>query len=459
MQMSSEIAIEIKNLSKCHYIYERPQDRLKKMVVPRLQKTIGLTPGIYGKEFWAVKNVSFEVKKGEIVGIIGKNGSGKSTLLQLICGTLNPSGGAVTTNGKVAALLELGSGFNPEFTGRENIYLNATLFGLDENAINLKLEDIIAFADIGQFIDQPIKTYSTGMVVRLAFAVIAHVDAEILVIDEALSVGDAFFVQKCMRFLREFITRGTLLFCSHDMGAVRSLCTKVALLDKGSLVVLSDPKSVSELYLEKLHDERLGTAKIISVDKTQSALRGQNAVNAPLKFSQTIQNNRERLQEQGIAIFEFNHKSPSFGIGGVSIKNVVLKNFFEKKITWINGIEPVILEVDILATQPIYSPIVGFFVRDKNGQNLFGDNTFLSHVDRPLTIKNQECIKATFKFTMPRLANGDYFVSIAVASGIQSSHVQHCWMHDALVFKSSGNIGVTGIVGLPMDEICLIKTL
>src|SRR3990167_2532409 len=198
--MSSETAIKITNLSKCYHIYDKPHDRLLQMLMRGRKQ--------YYREFWALNDVSFEIKKGETVGIIGRNGSGKSTLLQMICGTLNPTKGQVETHGRIAALLELGSGFNPEFTGRENVYMNASVLGLSNEEIDARFDDIAAFADIGEFIEQPVKTYSSGMMVRLAFAVIAHVDADILVIDEALSVGDAFFTQKCMRFLRKFMEKG-----------------------------------------------------------------------------------------------------------------------------------------------------------------------------------------------------------------------------------------------------------
>ena len=189
----TDIAIKVQNLSKCYHIYDSPRDRLKQFIAPRLQRLTWQTPKQYFREFWAVKDVSFEIKKGETVGIIGRNGSGKSTLLQMICGTLNPSHGSIETNGRIAALLELGSGFNPEFTGRENVYMNASVLGLSNKEIDERFDDIVAFADIGEFVEQPVKTYSSGMMVRLAFAVIAHVDADILIIDEALAVGDAFF--------------------------------------------------------------------------------------------------------------------------------------------------------------------------------------------------------------------------------------------------------------------------
>ena len=214
-----------------------------------VQKCLGRQPAQYYREVPAVENVSFEVKKGETLGIIGRNGSGKSTLLQLIVGTLSPTSGTVEMDGRVAALLELGAGFHPEFTGRENVFLNGALLGLSQQDIEAQLDEMLAFADIGASIDQPVKTYSSGMVVRLAFAVMAHVKADILVIDEALAVGDAFFVQKCMRFLRAFMERGTVLFVSHDSAAVLSLCRKALWLEHGRIAGIGEAKTVCDGYL------------------------------------------------------------------------------------------------------------------------------------------------------------------------------------------------------------------
>ncbi|MBI3442008.1 MAG: ABC transporter ATP-binding protein [Proteobacteria bacterium] len=253
---SNDIAIRVSNLSKCYHLYDAPRDRLKQFVAPRLQRLVGQNAKQYFREFWALKDVSFEVKKGETVGIIGRNGSGKSTLLQIICGTLTPTSGTVETSGRIAALLELGSGFNPEFTGRENVYMNAAVLGLSKEEVDKRFDDIAAFADIGQFIEQPVKTYSSGMVVRLAFAVIAHVNADILIIDEALAVGDTFFNQKCMRFLREFREKGTILLVSHDTASVMALCDKAILLkneqsryecQKGSV------GNICRIYLKELY--------------------------------------------------------------------------------------------------------------------------------------------------------------------------------------------------------------
>src|SRR5439155_24116074 len=231
---SEEIAVRVSDLSKCYHIYDRPPDRLKQSVLPKLQRLIRKPPRQYYREFWALKDVSFEVKKGESVGIIGRNGSGKSTLLQLICGTLSPTSGSVETNGRVAALLELGAGFNPEFTGRENVYMNGAVLGLSQEEIDARFDDIAAFADIGDFIDQPVKTYSSGMYVRLAFAVSINVDPKILVVDEALAVGDELFQRKCYSRIENIKDSGaTILLVTHSATPVAQMCAQALLLDRG----------------------------------------------------------------------------------------------------------------------------------------------------------------------------------------------------------------------------------
>lgn len=247
--MSSDISIKVENLSKCYQIYDQPRDRLKQFVVPRLQRVMGQPLRQYFREFWALKDVSFEVKKGETVGIIGRNGSGKSTLLQMICGTLNPTVGSIQTHGRIAALLELGSGFNPDFTGRENVYMNGAVLGLSREEVEQRFDDIVAFADIGEFIEQPVKTYSSGMYVRLAFSVIVHVDADILIVDEALSVGDMYFQAKCMAHMKKLMNSGvTVLFVSHDIGAVKALCGRAVYLDHGTVVSVGPTDDVVEAY-------------------------------------------------------------------------------------------------------------------------------------------------------------------------------------------------------------------
>lgn len=279
----TDIAIRVSNISKCYHLYDSPRDRLKQFVVPILCRIFpslrklfsthhsltqqlgaqplscaGKTPAVslttdhspsFYKEFWALNDVSFEVKKGEIIGIIGRNGSGKSTLLQTICGTLNPTNGSVEVNGRVAALLELGSGFNPEFTGRENVHMNAAVLGLSNEEIDACYDDIVAFAGIAEFIDQPVKTYSSGMFVRLAFAVAVHVQPDILVVDEALSVGDIAFRNQCMEIIQKMVARGvTILFVTHDLGTLQLLCTRVLWLVRGELKASGDPIRIAQDY-------------------------------------------------------------------------------------------------------------------------------------------------------------------------------------------------------------------
>lgn len=252
--MSSEIVIKVENLSKCYQIYEQPRDRLKQFILPKLQRAIGMQSKQYFREFWALKDVSFSIKKGETIGIIGRNGSGKSTLLQMICGTLNPSHGRIQTNGRIAALLELGSGFNPEFTGRENVYLNGAVLGLNREEIEERFDNIAAFADIGDFIERPVKTYSSGMYVRLAFAVQAMVDPDIFVVDEALAVGDEKFQRKCFARLEELKSNGSsILFVSHSAGSIIELCDKTLLLDHGTRLMFGPASEAIRTYQKLIY--------------------------------------------------------------------------------------------------------------------------------------------------------------------------------------------------------------
>jgi lipopolysaccharide transport system ATP-binding protein len=251
---SSEFSIRVEGLSKRFEIYAQPIDRLKQMTLPRFQRAMRRPTRSYFKEFWALRDVSFDVLRGETVGIVGRNGSGKSTLLQMICGTLHPTSGRIFLGGRIAALLELGAGFNPEFTGRENVYLNAAVIGLHRDEIDARFGDIAAFADIGDFMEQPVKTYSSGMYVRLAFAVAINVDPEILVVDEALSVGDEAFQRKCFGRLNQIRQNGaTILFVSHSAGAVIELCDHAILLDGGELLARGTPKFIVSRYHKMLY--------------------------------------------------------------------------------------------------------------------------------------------------------------------------------------------------------------
>lgn len=235
------IAIKVENVTKIYKLYDKPSDRLK--------ESLGLTHKKCYVEHYALDQVNIEVRRGETVGIIGTNGSGKSTILKIITGVLNPTSGNIVINGRISALLELGAGFNMEYTGIENIYLNGTMIGFSKEEIDAKLQDILDFADIGDFINQPVKTYSSGMFVRLAFAVAINIEPEILIVDEALSVGDVFFQAKCYRKFEEFKEQGkTILFVSHDLSSISKYCDRVVLLNKGKKLAEGEPKEIVDLY-------------------------------------------------------------------------------------------------------------------------------------------------------------------------------------------------------------------
>lgn len=431
---SDRRAISIHNLTKTYRIFGHPGQRLKQAM------TFGLKR--YHQEFTALRDVSFEIRKGETIGIIGRNGSGKSTLLQLICGILKPTSGAVQVNGRISALLELGAGFNPEFTGRENVFFQGVLTGLTKEEMDQRFNDIVAFADIGDFIDQPVRTYSSGMFVRLAFSVMAHIDAAVLIIDEALSVGDAAFTQKCMRFLEDFRQHGTVILVSHDLTSITAFCDRVLWLDKGRLLTVGSAKEVCEAYLSfilgapqhehtamELHDECLA-------DQRQELIHGT-----------TLRNDLE--------VFSFNTNAASAGTGLAQIIEVRFENDAGVPYGWVVGGELVTLVIRAKTLEGLTSPILGFVVKNRMGQSLFGDNTYLSYADEPQTAAKGALLEARFCFRMPRLPIGDYAISAAIADGTQKERVTHHWLHDAVTFRSQRSSVGQVLVGLPMQEITL----
>lgn len=450
---SDDVVIRVEGLSKHYQIYDTPRDRLKQFVLPRLQRLSRRPVRQYFHEFKALDDISFEVRRGETVGVIGRNGSGKSTLLQIICGTLAPTTGNVETRGRIAALLELGSGFNPEFTGRENVYLYASVLGLKTDEIAARFDSIEKFADIGEFIEQPVKTYSSGMVVRLAFAVIAHVDADILVIDEALAVGDAFFVQKCMRFLRRFMEHGTILFVSHDTSAVVNLCNHAIWLAHGRICFQGSSKDASERYLAAMFESEQGSPAM-----PPSPRRPADTPNQP----ETVRDMRMDFinttpLRNDIEAFTFKPDAAHFGQGGASIASVRLSDDAGNRLNWVVGGENVNLDIACEAHAALHGPIIGFFVKDRLGQTLFGDNTYLSYAQEPLWVDPGQTFHAQFTFRMPVLPPGDYSIAVAVAEGTQQDHVQHHWIHDAVILKSHSSSASTGLVGIPMTNISLAK--
>ncbi|MEQ5841378.1 ABC transporter ATP-binding protein [Paraburkholderia acidicola] len=454
--MSSDAVIRASALGKGFRAYEHPSHRLKQSLynfVARLTPTRTLKAKLSkraqeaARTFWALRNIDLEVHRGETIGIIGRNGSGKSTLLQIICGTLSPTEGSIQTQGRIAALLELGSGFELEFTGRENVYMNGQLHGLTKEQIDQRFADIEAFADIGEFIEQPVKTYSSGMFVRLAFAVIAHVDADILIIDEALAVGDAFFTQKCMRFLRKFMQTGTILFVSHDSSAVRSLCTKAVWIERGSIVDSGDPKDVCNRYLEAYYEAQQGKSKI--------ALEPSSL---PATFAGEREDQRRKFTSQ-VAIsarnFVFDPQEAGVQDGATTIQTAQLIKEDGTPLSWTVGGEIVTLRISARTAHHIGEAVIGFTVKDKLGRMLFGDSTFWVTRDRPIDLTDGENVTGEFTFAMPVLQPGNYAIDVAVADASRSSLQVLHWLHDACFFTSEAATSSTGLVGLRMNEVSL----
>jgi lipopolysaccharide transport system ATP-binding protein len=446
---SDDFAIRVTNLSKRYEIYDSPRDRLKQFVAPRLQKLTGQSPKQYFRDFWALNDVSFEIKKGETVGIIGRNGSGKSTLLQMICGTLSPTNGSIQTNGRIAALLELGSGFNPEFTGRENVYMNAAVLGLNKEEVDRRFDEIAAFADIGQFIDQPVKIYSSGMYVRLAFSVIAHVDADILVVDEALSVGDAVFNQKCMRFIRSFQEHGTLLFVSHDMGAIQNLCKSALWLGHGQVEQMGTSKDVAEAYLQYTLQEVYGS----KVKLSNSSEGSEAAVDGELKLeSQTPPaidyGSKLTVQDNTLS-------ATGWKTGSAEILSLSLEKLSPGPEGVFEGGEKVCVIIRARAHDALERPILGFLLRDRLGQDMFGENTLSFTSTTPRRVRPGQKFTGEFVFKLPMLPNGQYAVMASVADGDQYDNVQHHYLHDALIVNVSSSKIRFGLVGIPFERVAL----
>ncbi len=422
--MSSEIVINVDNLSKCYEIYDQPRDRLKQFVVQRFQRFAGLRLKQYYREFWALKDVSFEVKKGEAVGIIGRNGGGKSTLLQIITGTLDATSGTVSAHGRIAALLELGAGFNPEFTGRENVFLNGALLGLSREEIESKFDEIAAFADIGVYIEQPVKTYSSGMFVRLAFSVQAHLQADILIVDEALAVGDFFFQQKCARFMREKLSNSTKLLVTHDMHAVHNFCSRVLVMQEGRLVFDGNVREGTELYLRSSH----------------------NAIFQVPSLERFKHPSPEVTTERALGC----HVIPEKAIGGRgNVKFVAFaicvngKKIQENRTTAFAG-DLVEIATDLYADEAVDDLILGYLISDRNGMYVCGDNTL--SMSRQFSVTEGESARIHFAFRWPAIAGGTYTITLGIGSGSDPlNHVVECWAHSVFAFDNITHDPIHGL--------------
>lgn len=438
--MSSEdIAIRVQDISKCFYTYDKPSDRLKHSFMPRLQRKLGQPVHAYGREFWALRNIDFEVMRGETVGIVGRNGSGKSTLLQIICGTLMPTGGVVETQGRVAALLELGSGFNPEFTGRENVYLNASVLGLSREEVDERFDAIAGFADIGDFIEQPVKAYSSGMVVRLAFAVQAQIDPQILIVDEALSVGDARFQAKCFERLRQLKNNGTsILLVTHASEQVVTHCNRAILLDQSRVAMVGPSRAVINRYLDILFGRDKPADSLPNEDPAEPLAKAANKGEPPLNFASDVFANR-----QG-----FNPHEYRWGDGAASVLDFHLAANGREFTTHVEPGEEVVLCLAIRFHRQVINPILGFTLKTKEGVTVYGTNSLL--LDCVSTQRLGEAgsrARACLKF-VNRLASGDYFISIGIASRHAEDIVPHDRRYDAIHFVVSSTPQLLGLIDL-----------
>jgi len=440
-------AIVVTNLGKAYRQYHSRWSRLIEWVWP------------FGRarheRKWVLRDISFCVSPGHALGIIGTNGAGKSTLLKLITGTTQPTLGSVNMQGRVAALLELGMGFHPDFTGRQNVVMAAQLLGLHEDEVNLHMAEIESFAEIGGYIDQPVRVYSSGMQVRLAFAVATAVRPDILIVDEALSVGDGYFQHKCFARIRMFQEKGsTLLFVSHDLAVVRSLCDQAIWLDNGVIRDAGETKTVLDRYAKSIY------AKEQEVEAATTHLPVTNNIPKP----RTRQKRDCRLDfinntnlRNDIEVFEFNQDAESWGDGKAKITFTQLQDLNGAPLSWIVGGEEVVLAIEALALEELKSVIVGFMVRDRLGQNLFGDNTYLATFDKPIAVEENHLFRSNFHFFMPLLPRGTYAITAAVAVGTQQNHIVHQWTNEAVYFESHNGIGVNGLVGVPMQSITIEK--
>jgi lipopolysaccharide transport system ATP-binding protein len=435
--------ITVTQLSKAYRQYPNRWSRMLEWFVPWSKPRHTLK--------WILQDVNFHVSPGEAVGIIGVNGAGKSTLLKLITGTTQPTTGSVKMVGRVAALLELGMGFHSDFTGRQNAIMAAQLLGLQAHEVALLIPEIEAFSEIGDYIDQPVRVYSSGMQVRLAFAVATAVRPDILIVDEALSVGDGYFQHKCFSRIRQFQVQGTtLLFVSHDLAVVRALCGRSIWLDNGAVREVGETKAVLDTYATALYakEQNVDNAAMQSTGK-ESLIKEASKQKRDCRLD-FINNSNLR---NDIEVFEFNMGATRWGDGLAKITATYLQDTNGIPLSWIIGGEEVVLGIEALALQELRGVFVGFQVRDRLGQILFGDSTYITTIDNPVTIRANYPLITTFSFLMPMLPQGIYAIVIAIATGTQQEHLIHEWLDEALFFESHNATTINGLIGVPMHAI------
>ena len=393
----AEVAISVNNVSKMYKLYDNPMDRLK--------ESLGLSRKKKYKEHYALNDVSFQVRKGETVGIIGTNGSGKSTILKIITGVLNPTQGQVVVDGRISALLELGAGFNGEYSGIENVYLNGTMIGFSKEEIDAKLQDILDFADIGDFVNQPVKTYSSGMFVRLAFAVAINIEPEILIVDEALSVGDVFFQAKCYRKFEEFKEMGkTILFVSHDLSSIGKYCDRVVLLNKGKKLAEGDAKEMVNLYRRVLVNQYEEPEEIQEEESTNSISEQEKEEKVEKVFNQPQQEDLMKAQlNLNPEVLEYGSKLAEIEDFSIRDDTGMITNVIEKgKIFSV--------DMKIRFQEDISEPIFAFTLKDLKGTEITGTNTMYENI--PVALQKKGDVRhITFTQKMP-LEAGEYMLCL-----------------------------------------------
>ncbi len=409
-------AIEVRDISKIYPLYTNKYDKLKEAILPGNRK--------FHKDFHALQNISFNVEKGECVGIIGLNGSGKSTLLKIITGVITQTSGAIDINGRISALLELGAGFNPEYTGMENIFLNSTLMGYSDEMTKARLPQILDFADIGDFIYQPVKTYSSGMFVRLAFSIAINIEPDILIIDEALSVGDVFFQQKCFQKIRELTGKATVLIVSHDMNAMTKFCRRVMVMNHGQLVFDGEPQEAVTRYFK-------------------------------IKQGEYKNENTNALPPKSESLDFSNYKIPDTGQYSGNLNVLITKYYYEfngsadAEICERGDILHIWMVVE--AKIDIQDLIVGYQVRDKYGNEIFGQTSLTSQVEQFSLQRGENLVE--FEIQWPEIREGDYFITLGIGNGTEVlNQVEECWINNAIhIISTTYGKTIFGIFNQDMD--------
>ncbi|WP_308695130.1 ABC transporter ATP-binding protein [Stomatobaculum longum] len=437
----NENAIEVRGVSKFYNLYERPQDRVKEL--------FSLTKKKYHTLYKALDQVSFTVKKGETLGIIGRNGAGKSTLLKLITGVITPSEGTIETHGEISALLELGTGFNPEYTGYENIFLNGSMRGFSDEEMQEKVKEIVDFADIGEYMGQPVKTYSSGMFARLAFAVMISFKPEILIVDEALSVGDIFFQQKCNTFMKEEMKGVTKLLVTHDMNSIANMADRVILIDRGKIIREGKPLEVIEDYLKLLHTSVFQSEAAAAKDedaRLETAERSEAAEQKAVA-AEAAEREKEKAEIGWV-------DSPKESIGGA--QDILI----DRCRMLINGeavdvVKPgdaVRIELLLHSKKDADNIIIGYTFKDKYGNSIFAQST-LGEGIMIEGVKQGEVRKASLSFHWPEVKEGDYFLTLGLGEGYdQMVHTVQCWVHSVLHVQAIALKPMHGVINHVIEE-------